>query len=97
MYPIMSTDLSRVLKIMDYEDDEIKPTSDAIGSMRRVMMMSRDTRLDKTNLSPGMVDELMCLKDWYVAWRKGEYKDVPLKEAFMEDSWNEFIIQKYEN
>eukprot|EP00957_Ditylum_brightwellii_P135507 10332192-Ditylum_brightwellii.AAC.1 len=66
----MSTTLAKVLTIMGYEDDEIAAATKAIRSMRRVLMIRRDTLLMNSSLSPGMINEIMYLKMWYTQWRK---------------------------
>eukprot|EP00957_Ditylum_brightwellii_P193026 14696466-Ditylum_brightwellii.AAC.1 len=39
----------------------------------------------------------MCLKQWYTEWRKTGGKDVPIKDVFTEDLWDDYIIQKNES
>ena len=93
----MTTTLAKVLSVMGYEGEELSIATTTIGSMRRVMMINRDTLLVKSNLTPGMVDKILCLKEWYMGYRKTGGKDSLIKEEFTEDVWDTFIMQKYEN
>ena len=93
----MTTMLGKVLTVMGYEGEELSIAMTAIGSMRRVMMINRDTLLAKSNLTPGMVDEILCLKEWYMGYRKTGGKDTFIKEEFTEDVWDTFVMEKYEN
>eukprot|EP00957_Ditylum_brightwellii_P093661 7132286-Ditylum_brightwellii.AAC.1 len=79
---------------MGYEDDKIAIATKAIGLMRRVLMIRRDILLMNSSLSPGMIDEIMYLKMWYTQWRKDGGRDVLIEEAFTEEAWTDFIIQK---
>ena len=71
----MTTTLAKVLSVMGYEGEELSIATTTIGSMRRVMMINRDTLLVKSNLTPEMVDEILCLKEWYMGYRKTGGKD----------------------
>ena len=64
--------------------------------MRRVMMINKDTLLKNTDLTSRMIDEIMRLKEWYIAYRKNGEKNILLEEDSMLHSWNNFINQKYE-
>ena len=58
--------LADVLAVMGYETDEITTASSAIGTMRRVIMVKKDILLMNSHMSPGMIDEIMYLKEWYI-------------------------------
>eukprot|EP00957_Ditylum_brightwellii_P190998 14543324-Ditylum_brightwellii.AAC.1 len=66
----MLTTLAKVLAVMGYEDDKVAIATEVIGLMRIAMMIRRDTLLMNSSLSPGMIDEIMYLKMWYMQWRK---------------------------
>eukprot|EP00957_Ditylum_brightwellii_P024521 1851245-Ditylum_brightwellii.AAC.1 len=51
----MLTTLAKVLAVMGYEDDKVAVATKAIGLMRRVMMIRRDTLLMNSSLSPDVV------------------------------------------
>eukprot|EP00957_Ditylum_brightwellii_P167671 12764417-Ditylum_brightwellii.AAC.1 len=92
----MSTTLAKALAVMGYEDDEIKIATRAIGSMRRITMIQRETLLANSAITPGMVDELLCFKRWYMQWRRTGGKDTLIEDAFTEEVWDAFIMEVYD-
>eukprot|EP00957_Ditylum_brightwellii_P104074 7929045-Ditylum_brightwellii.AAC.1 len=90
----MSTTLAKVLAMMGYEEDEIKVTTRAIGSMQRIMMIKKETLLANSAISPGMVDEVLRFKKWYMEWRKTGGKDTLIKDMFTEDIWNKLEMEE---
>lgn len=91
----MTTALAKVLTVMGYEGKEAEEATKAIGSLRRVMMIKRKTLLEDAKLEPGIVDEIMCFKDWYMSWRETGGSDLLIEESFTEEVWESFIMQKY--
>ena len=57
------TELEKVLKVVCDTHDEAKTVAKVIGSIRRVLILKRET-LEKTAISPVMIDELMLLREW---------------------------------
>eukprot|EP00957_Ditylum_brightwellii_P072616 5517961-Ditylum_brightwellii.AAC.1 len=57
------------------------------------MMIRRDTLLMNSSLSPGMIDEIMYLKMWYMQWRKAGDRDILIEEVFTEELWSDFVIR----
>eukprot|EP00957_Ditylum_brightwellii_P147493 11231687-Ditylum_brightwellii.AAC.1 len=92
----MSKTLAKVLAVMGYEEDEIEITKRVIGSMRRIMMIKKETLLANSEISPGMVDELLCFKRWYMQWRKTGGKDTLIEDTCTEDIWDDFVMEEYD-
>eukprot|EP00957_Ditylum_brightwellii_P161567 12301335-Ditylum_brightwellii.AAC.1 len=92
----MSTTLAKVLAVMGYEEDEIKIVKRAIGSMRRIMMIKKETLLANSEILLGMMDELLCFKRWYMQWRMTGGRDNLIEDVFTEDVWDNFVMEEYD-
>ena len=88
------TELEKVLKVVCDTHDEAKTVAKVIGSIRRVLILKRET-LEKTAISPVMIDELMLLREWYTEWKlTDELTEKEVSEALTEELWEDFLLEK---
>ena len=46
-------------------------------------------------MNAGMIDELMCFKEWYIIWKSSDVpKTMNITEVFTESDWDSFIMDK---
>mmetsp|Transcript_2398 Transcript_2398/g.3331 ORF Transcript_2398/g.3331 Transcript_2398/m.3331 type:complete len:282 (-) Transcript_2398:191-1036(-) len=91
----MMAELAEILGMMEYTQGEIDSVLNCIGSLRRVLTLRRETLESDIHITPGMVDELMLLKEWYIQWRGTEAsKNTSVTEVFTIETWDKFILMK---
>ena len=88
-------ELKTILTVMGYTEEESEITINTVGSLRRVITITRDTLKANSEMNAGMIDELMCFKEWYTVWRSTDVsKTVGITEVFTESEWDSFIMDK---
>eukprot|EP00957_Ditylum_brightwellii_P061574 4672732-Ditylum_brightwellii.AAC.1 len=91
----MSTMLANVLRTMGNDDKDIKIAVSVIGTMQRIMLINKETLLLNSDLKPGMIDKIMCLKEWYVGFREKGGTDNQIADKFTDKTWTQFLIDKF--
>ena len=88
-------ELKTILTVMGYTEEESKIAMNTIGSLRRVLTITRDTLKADPNMNAGMIDEIMCFKEWYTVWRSTDVSEtMDIIEVFTETEWDKFIMDK---
>ena len=89
-------ELKTILAVMGYtEEEESKIAINTIGSLRRIITITKETLEINSGMNAGMIDELMCFKEWYIAWRSTDMSiTTDIKEVFTESEWESFIMTK---
>ena len=78
-------ELKTILTVMGYTEEESKIAMNTIGSLRRVLTITRDTLKADPNMNAGMIDEIMCFKEWYTVWRSTDVSEtMDIIEVFTE-------------
>eukprot|EP00957_Ditylum_brightwellii_P011354 858699-Ditylum_brightwellii.AAC.1 len=47
-----------------------------------------------SNLNPGMIDEIIHLKEWYIDYMSEGGEEAEIKEVLTKETWTESIIKK---
>ena len=56
-------ELKTILTVMGYTEEESKIAINTIGSLRRIITITRDTLKADSEMNAGMIEELMCFKE----------------------------------
>ena len=57
-------ELKTILAVMGYtEEEESKIAINTIGSLRRIITITKETLEINSGMNAGMIDELMCFKE----------------------------------
>eukprot|EP00957_Ditylum_brightwellii_P115273 8790196-Ditylum_brightwellii.AAC.1 len=82
---------------MGYEDEEKQAVKEAVNTLRRMKTIQRETLRESENLTLGIIDELMALKEWYTEWSSSMIAtSQTIEEVFTESLWDEFLAKREE-
>ena len=80
---------------MHCTEEESKIAINIIGSLHRVLTITGDTLKADPNINAGMIDEIMCFKEWYTVWRSTDVSEtMNIIEVFTETEWDKAIMDK---
>eukprot|EP00957_Ditylum_brightwellii_P109608 8359942-Ditylum_brightwellii.AAC.1 len=66
------SELTTILTVLEYSTEESKNVRETIGNIRCIMTLIKETMELNADMSAGVIDEIMCLKEWYIQWRKSD-------------------------
>eukprot|EP00957_Ditylum_brightwellii_P107674 8214499-Ditylum_brightwellii.AAC.1 len=57
--------LEKILTVMGYEDEEKQAVKEAVTTLRCMNTIQCETLSESENLTLGIINKLMALKEWY--------------------------------
>eukprot|EP00957_Ditylum_brightwellii_P194908 14849019-Ditylum_brightwellii.AAC.1 len=89
-------ELATILTVLEYSTEESKTVRETIGNICRIMTLTKETLELNADMSAGVIGEIMCLKDWYIQWRKTDEVKTGVKasEVFTLEMWEDFIQER---
>ena len=88
------TDLEHILTTLEYTEEDKKRVTKFVGTLQRLMTIKQKPLEEE--LGGVLADELNEVKDLYREFMKNESvqeNPIPLKEAFMVETWDKWIIE----
>ena len=87
-----------VLQVMEYNPKEMHKCVKTIGSMGRLLTLKRDSIERKSDIGIAIIDELMCLKSWYLKFLKSDAsKRMSIEKAFTRKVWKKFVLDSVDD
>ena len=62
------TALGHVLTTLGYEDDEKVIVKQAIGILRRIRTITKESLKEADGMNAGIIDKMIAVCDWYLVW-----------------------------
>ena len=88
------TELSKLLTTLGYTDEEQRAVIPHIGTLRRLITTKKETLEANSDLSSGIIDEIMALKEWYIQWKNSAESEITsVEQAFTVPVWENFILR----
>jgi len=82
------------MKLLCDTTEEAGQVRSVIGNMRRVLLLKSES-LEKTSISPVLIDELMLLKEWYTDWKRTEEAELKsVSDVLTIKVWEDFCLSK---